>query len=155
MLYYNREMPYYAQQIFQKVAFVKEKLALLKSIFTSKSSDKEALEAVIFFGKQVEHFPKNALIKENLVQGCQSELYLTHTYKDGKIHFYIHSEALISKGLAALLIHLYNDESPTVLFTYPPSLFAEFPVLQKISMNRQIGIQNLFLMMQKIAAKYI
>ncbi|MCH9812029.1 SufE family protein [bacterium] len=134
---------------------MEKKFTKIKSLLLSKKSEKEVIEAIISFGKDIENFPKDALTKDNLVQGCQSELYLTHSFKDGKIDFFIHSEALISKGLAAILIYLYSGEDPKALFTTPPTLFKEIPTLQKISLNRQIGIQNLFVQMQKIAARYL
>ena len=134
---------------------MEKKITNIKNLLLSKKTDKEVLEAIISFGKEVENFPTKELVKENLVRGCQSELYLTHSFKDGKIHFYISSEALVSKGLAAIIARLYSNEEPKMLFTQELTLFKEIPTLQKISLNRQVGIQSLFRQMQKIATSYV
>jgi sulfur transfer protein SufE len=134
---------------------MKKKLTAIEKIFSKEKSEKELYKEIISFGEETEPFPEGALTKENLVKGCQSELYLTHTFKDGKLEFFIQSEALISKGLAALLVYLYTGESPRILFTDPPVILKTLPILSKISMHRQTGIGNLFNEMRSIAAKYI
>jgi len=127
----------------------------LEKLLNRDLTEKQAFHEIIRFGEKSNDFPKEQLIDSNLIQGCQSRLYLHHTYKDGKIKFYIHSDALISKGLASLITYIYNDEEPKKLFTHPPTIFQTIPHLSKISMNRQIGISNLFKEMQKISSKYI
>lgn len=134
---------------------MKKKLTLIEEIFSKQKSEKELYKEIILFGERARPFPSTALKKENLVQGCQSELYLTHSFKDGKLEFLIESKALISKGLAAILVYLYTDESPAVLFTHPPVILKTLPILNKISMHRQTGINNLFSAMRSVAAKYI
>ncbi|MCH9621555.1 MAG: Cysteine desulfuration protein SufE [Chlamydiia bacterium] len=121
----------------------------------SQKTEKEAYQEIIKFGENNKPFPKDQLVDENLVHGCQSRLYLFHTLENGKIEFFIHSDALISKGLAALLTYIYSNEEPKSLFTQPLTVFQNLPILKKISLNRQIGISNLFKKMQLISSKYI
>lgn len=127
----------------------------IKKRLANCTSEKESLQQIISLSKQIKNLSKDECLEENRIKGCQSELYLTHKYEGGKLQFFIYSEALISKGLASLLILLYNDKEPKTLFLNPPTIFQEIPALQKISINRQLGIQNLFKAMQKIASKYI
>ena len=134
---------------------MQEKFNYLKEIFSEKKSEKEVYQQIISFGKDLPTFPKEEIQKENLVPGCQSELYLAHTYNNGKIKFFILTEALISKGLASILIYLYSDNDPKTLFTTPPAILKELNVLKNISMSRQVGISNLFKKMQLIASKYV
>ncbi len=134
---------------------MQEKIDLIKKIFSTDKSEKEIYEEIIEFGKKSSLFPQNELIKTNLVRGCQSLLYLTHTFENEKIFFYIHSDALISKGLAQLLVFIYSAQEPKQLFTAPPTFLKDLKVIEKISMNRQIGISNLFDSMLVLASKYI
>ena len=75
------------------------------------------------FHENIEGYPDTELSRENLVEGCQSELYLAHKFENEKIKFYIHSEAMISKGLASILVYVYSNESPKKIFTTPPIFF--------------------------------
>lgn len=131
-----------------------DKTEKLKKLFSS-TDEKQVYKEVMAFGEKFTTYPKKDLKPENLVEGCQSSLYLSTQYKDGKIKFYVQSDALISRGLAAILIYLYSDEDPKKLFTHPPLIFKECPALKKISLNRQLGISNLFKKMQKAASSYI
>jgi sulfur transfer protein SufE len=134
---------------------MQEKTILLEKIFSIDKSEKEIYNEIISFSKRANPFPKESLLKENLVSGCQSELYLTHAYKDGKIHFYIQTEALISKGLATILTFLYSDEAPEAIFKQPPEILKKIRLLEKVSLSRQVGIANLLQKMTLICAKYI
>ncbi len=134
---------------------MQEKTRLLEEIFSKNKSEKEIYNEIISFSKRASPFPPEQLLKENLVTGCQSELYLTHIYKDGKIQFFIQTEALISKGLATILTFLYSDEAPETIFKQPPEIIKKIKLLEKVSLSRQVGIANLLQKMTLICAKYI
>ena len=50
--------------------------------------------------------------EQNLIDGCQSRVWLQADYADGKIHFTAESDALIVKGIVALLIRVLSDHTP-------------------------------------------
>ena len=50
--------------------------------------------------------------ESNLIDGCQSRVWLQCDYKDGLLHFTAESDALIVKGIIALLIRVLNDHTP-------------------------------------------
>jgi sulfur transfer protein SufE len=134
---------------------MQEKNQTLEEIFSLDKSEKEIYNEIILFAKKASPFPKEFILKENLVKGCQSELYLAHIYKDGKIEFFIQTEALISKGLATILTFLYSNETPETIFKNPPAILKKVKLLEKISLSRQVGIANLLQKMTLICAKYI
>jgi len=134
---------------------MQEKNKILEEIFSIDKSEKEIYNEIILFAKKAAPFPKTSLLKENLVTGCQSDLYLTHVYNDGKIHFYIQTEALISKGLATILTFLYSGETPETIFKNPPEILKKIKLLERVSLSRQVGIANLLQKMTLICTKYI
>ncbi len=134
---------------------MQEKIDYLKKIFSDNKSEKEIYEEIIKFGQNTPNFPAEDKVKINLVSGCQSLLYLTHAFNNGKIQFSIHTEALISKGLANILLYVYSGEDPKHLFSFPPTFLNEMKLIEKISMTRQIGISNLFNSMRLFASKYV
>lgn len=50
--------------------------------------------------------------ESNLIDGCQSRVWLQADYKDGKIYFTAESDALIVKGIIALLIRVLSGHTP-------------------------------------------
>ena len=134
---------------------MQKKIDHLKIIFSNDKSERQIYEEIIKFGHNTSVFPEEEKIKKNLINGCQSLLYLTHRFENGKIEFNIHSEALISKGLANILLYVYSGEDPKHLFSLPPTFLNEMKIIEKISMTRQIGIGNLFNTMRLFASKYV
>jgi cysteine desulfuration protein SufE len=134
---------------------MQEKIAHLKKVFFEGLSEKEVYEKIIEFGRATPEFPESEKIERNIVTGCQSLLFLTHSFEHGKIYFNIHSEALISKGLSSLLVYLYSEQEPKKLFTDPPICLQEMSVLKKISMTRQLGLANVYSQMKHLASEYL
>jgi cysteine desulfuration protein SufE len=50
--------------------------------------------------------------KEYLIEGCQSRVWLAAEYKDGIIEFFADSDAIITKGIVALLIRVLSNQKP-------------------------------------------
>ncbi len=50
--------------------------------------------------------------EQNLIDGCQSRVWLQADYVDGRIHFQAESDALIVKGIVALLIRVFDNQTP-------------------------------------------
>jgi cysteine desulfuration protein SufE len=134
---------------------MKKKIDTLYEMLAEINDEREFYEQIILFGKKSEPFDQKDLVNQNLVEGCQSRLYLSHTFKDGKIKFNVYSESLFSFGLASILAYYYSDESPKATFTHPPDFLNNLTIFKKISINRQVGISNLFRKMQLICSKYI
>lgn len=132
-----------------------EKQQAIKEIFDSFASLDAKYEKIIELGKGLPSLSPAARIQENLVQGCQSILYLETTLKEGLIYFNADSDALISKGLAALLIYVYSGETPESLFKEPPLFLKEIGLHQALSPARSNGLASLFKKMQQEALKII
>ena len=98
------------------------------------------MEMTVFYimelGQKLPPFPEEEQIEQNIVKGCQSKVWLTAKFQDGKVWFAGDSNTAITKGLMSLLIRIYNGQTPqTILNT---DLF----FIQRISMDRFIGTQR-------------
>jgi cysteine desulfuration protein SufE len=113
---------------------------------------RRALRTYYFFRAQN---PSDEPNLKNLVEGCQSKLYLHGSFKEGVLEFSIDSDALISKGLAAVLLMLYDKESPEIIIKHPPTVLAELGIFSSLSPTRVNGLKSLYLKMQKIALQYV
>src|SRR5689334_1774375 len=93
----------------------------IKNFFLSISSMNQRYEALIEMGRKLPLLPLHLKIEENLVAGCQSRLYLVSSLVNGLLYFEASADALISAGLAALLIEVYSGEPPEIIINEPPS----------------------------------
>ena len=78
-------------------------------------------------------------------------MYLHTFFEHGLLHFQAHSEALISVGLAALLIWAYNEEPPEVILTCPPVFIDTLDLRSALSPSRSSGLASLYLRMKQDA----
>lgn len=115
----------------------------------------ERYEKIIEMGRSLPPFPSSERIPDNLVRGCQSLMYLTCTLKDDILYLNADSDALISKGLAALLLHIYNRASPQTILTTPPAVIKDLKIPALISPGRANGLSALYTRIQKFAMTHI
>lgn len=127
----------------------------LKRKFTSFHSQEARYAALIELGKSLPIYPKELKTKDKIVSGCQSTLYLHAFLEDEKIFFQACSEALISAGLAAILLHVYNGESPQTLLTCPPKFLADLGIIGALSPARSNGLAHIHLRMKQLSLKMI
>lgn len=130
-----------------------KKRDLLTQKFTCLPDLSSRYEAVIELGKKLPPFPEEERKKENLVTGCQSTLYVQSQFEAGKLYLNATSDALISKGLAALLIYVYQEEPPETLLKNPPLYLKELQVIQSLSLNRSQGLLHIYLHLKQEALK--
>lgn len=132
-----------------------EKQEKLKKKFISLPSFQERYETIIEMGRRLPPLPPAARNEKNLVEGCQSLLYLETEFRDDRIFFKADSEALISKGLAALLIEVYSGQAPETILKEPPLFLKEIGLHQALSPARSNGLASLFKKMQAEAIKIL
>lgn len=132
-----------------------EKQQSLIKFFLNLSSTEEKYEKIIEMGRKLPPLSSSARLEKNLVIGCQSILYLETEFKKGLIYFNADSEALISKGLAALLIEIYSGQPPEDLLKVPPTFLKEMGLHQALSPARSNGLASLLKKMQEEAIKIL
>jgi len=131
--------------------FPQERIEEIFSLFSGCASSEEKVHRVIDLGRALPSFPDEWKIEENIVPGCQSIVYLHSTVEKDKIFFHAHSEALISAGLAALLLRAYNSVSPEVILKCKPSFLEELGIYASLTPGRSNGLSSMILTMQKHA----
>ncbi len=132
-----------------------EKQLELKKMFSCCPSAEKRYEKIIELSKLLQPYPEALKLKENVVSGCQSIMYLHASLEEGKMRFHAHSEALISAGLAALLLFIYDGETPEVLLISPPLFLEEWGIPSILSPGRSNGLASLFKTMQKHAINFL
>jgi cysteine desulfuration protein SufE len=126
----------------------------IKQLFAPCKTPEERYKKIIEFGSVLPPLAPLFKTEENRVHGCQSAMYLHTEYKDGLMIFSADSDALISKGLAALLISVYSYQTAATVLKQPPIFLAEIGIPQSLSPSRSNGLSSLFLRMQQEAIKF-
>jgi cysteine desulfuration protein SufE len=130
-----------------------EKQQKVKNIFLACPSEEAKYEKIIELGKKQKGIGKENKNPENLVKGCQSQMYLHSYWSGNNIIFEAESDALISAGLASLLIEVYSDETPEAIIKCPPTYLEELGITASLTPNRASGLFNLHLRMKQDALK--
>lgn len=89
--------------------------------------------------------PLDAVYKtpERLLPGCVSQLWIHPEFRDGRCYFGMDADALITKGIAAVVCGFYNGEPPADIVAMEPDFLAEVGVTQVLSPNRANGLASL------------
>lgn len=132
-----------------------EKQTKIKKLFENCRDEEAKYGKIIQMGRELPPLPLEAKIPSNLVKGCQSSLYLTSRYEKGLIFFEAESDALISAGLAALLLQVYSGESPEVILKCSPSFLEELGITGSLTPNRANGLYSVHLRMKQDALQHL
>tara|TARA_Y100000766_G_scaffold22342_1_gene15547 strand:+ start:5382 stop:5798 length:417 start_codon:yes stop_codon:yes gene_type:complete len=106
-------------------------------------------EYIISLGKELSEMKTEDKIEDNLVKGCQSQVWLIAKQNEGNVFFEADSDAIISKGICALLIKVFNGQSASEIVKNDLSFIEKIGLKEHLSPNRSNG---LVAMVKKIKA---
>ncbi|MGE9616030.1 MAG: SufE family protein [Solitalea-like symbiont of Acarus siro] len=111
-------------------------------------------EYIIDQGKELELYPQEHKNDHYLIKECQSQLwlYVDSRKADNIIHFYADSDALISKGLAALILKIVNDRPCHEIKDMDFYFLKSTNLDEYITMQRSNGLQSLINKIKNYAA---
>lgn len=96
---------------------------------------------VIDLGKSLELMPEPFKVPANLVKGCQSQVWMhVETQADGTVKIYGDSDAVIVKGLVALLIYVYSTATAREILEMPADFIKEIGFEGNLSQTRANGL---------------
>ena len=90
-------------------------------------------QLLIDLGNDQEPLDEKYKTESNLIDGCQSRVWLQADYVDGKVQFQAESDALIVKGIVSLLIRVLNDQTPQDI------LDADLYFIEKIGLREHLS----------------
>lgn len=113
---------------------------------------------IIDLGKQLPAFPDSERVESNYVHGCQSQVWLIshHDDADDKLYLLIDSDAMIVRGLAAIILVALNGKSPRDLLTTDiDELFEQLDLFRHISPTRGNGLRAMVGKIRDLAASAV
>jgi len=114
----------------------------------------EKYALLIKFGRNLKEFPEEFRTDKNKIEGCQSQVWLNASYKDGKIYLDADSDSTIVKGLAALLLKVYSEQAPSDILTSPPEFLHKIGIDSHLSPTRKNGLGAMLKQIQLYAVAF-
>ena len=117
------------------------------------SDPRRRYDYVLWLAKKLPPAPEELLQQEaNRVCGCASRVYVAPTLEDGVLHWQGHSDALITRGLLALLIQGLDGLTPEAVVAIDPAFIAETGLQASLTPSRANGFLSILRHMQAQAA---
>ena len=93
-------------------------------------------------------------VKDNLISGCQSKVWLHADYNGGIIRFTADSDAIITKGIIALLIRVFSGRTPDEIIQADLYFIDRIGLRQNLSPTRSNGLLSMIKQMKLYALAY-
>ncbi|MDO5460389.1 MAG: SufE family protein [Bacteroidales bacterium] len=111
-------------------------------------------QLLIDLGGEQQPLPEEYKTDNNLIEGCQSRVWLQADYADGKITFRAESDALIVKGIVALLIKVYSGRTPDEILDNEPYFVEAIGLKEHLSPTRSNGLVAMIKQMKLYALAF-
>lgn len=112
-------------------------------------------QLLIDMGNGQEPLPEEYRNDNNLIEGCQSRVWLQADLVDGKVQFRAESDALIVKGIVSLLIKVYSGRTPDEILDSEPYFVEAIGLKEHLSPTRSNGLVAMIKQMRLYALAFM
>lgn len=110
---------------------------------------------IIDFGNSLETLPEEQRTPDNLIEGCQSRLWLDASLdEDGLVHFKADSDAIIVKGIVAMLIQVLDSHTPAEILDADLYFIERIGLKEHLSPTRSNGLLSMVKQMRAYALAF-
>lgn len=114
----------------------------------------EKYEYIIELGKSLPLIDEQFKTEDNLIKGCQSRVWLHAKYKDGKIIYTADSDAIMTKGIVALLIRAFSKQKPQEIIEADTGFINQIGLKDQLSPTRANGLVSMVKQMKLYALAF-
>ncbi len=101
-------------------------------------------QLIIEMGDELPQITEQEKKDENLIEGCQSRVWIVcEAHDDGTLHFRADSDALIVKGIAAMLLKIYDGQTPSAILNSPLFFIERLNLTGHLSPTRSNGLSSM------------
>ncbi len=111
-------------------------------------------QLLIDLGSDQPALPEQYKTEQNLIDGCQSRVWLQADLTDGRIHFQAESDALIVKGIVALLIRVFDNQTPSDILNANLYFIDKIGLREHLSPTRSNGLLAMLKQIKLYALAY-
>ena len=115
----------------------------------------EKYEYIIDLGKSLPIINDAFKTSANTIKGCQSKVWLYAEYINNKLIFTADSDAIITKGIIAILIRVFSNQSPKDIVDAKADFIEEIGLKQHLSQTRANGLSSMIKQIKLYAVGYL
>ncbi len=131
-----------------------EKIKFLVADFQSCTDWESKYEKLILYGKKINSLSDAEKSEDLKVKGCQSQVWIKAELRDGRVYFLGDSDALLVKGLVALVLNIYSGETPQDILSQEPTFLKEIGLDVGLSPSRSNGLYSMIKQVKYYATAY-
>jgi len=122
--------------------------------FSSFDDWMDRYSLLIEYGNGLAPMSETDRTDQNLIDGCQSKVWFTSEYKDGKVIYHGDSDAILVKGIVALLIRVLSDHTPKEIVDADLHFINDIQLREHLSPTRTNGLNAMLQQMRLFALTY-
>ncbi len=111
-------------------------------------------EFLIDMGKSLPMIEEKYKTDDKLIKGCQSRVWMHSELKDGKVIFTADSDAIITKGMVALMVRVLSNHTPDEIINAKLEFVDKIGLTQHLSPTRSNGLVSMIKQMKMDALAY-
>ncbi len=111
-------------------------------------------EYMIELGKSLPLIEEKYKTENNIIKGCQSKVWVHAEMKDDKVEFTADSDAIITKGIIAILIRVFSGQHPTAIIKADTDFIDEIGLKEHLSPTRANGLASMIKQLKMYAIAY-
>jgi cysteine desulfuration protein SufE len=114
----------------------------------------ERYEYIIELGKSIPLIDQKFKSDDNIIKGCQSKVWLHAEQNDDKIIFTADSDAILTKGIIALLLRVFSNHTPQEILDAETAFIDEIGLKEHLSPTRANGLVSMIKQLKLYAVAY-
>lgn len=122
---------------------IEERVTQVKERFAQYDNWEDKYREIIKIGKELELLSESECEERFRVKGCQSQVWLKPSYKDGQVFFHAASDAILVRGIIGLIVKVYSNSSPSEIIQTGPDFLKEIGITEHLSLNRTNGLASM------------
>ena len=116
----------------------------IRESFAFFDSWEDKYRFVIDIGRSLPELPREHRVEQNIVRGCQSQVWLLTELRDDKLRLAIDSDAHIVRGLIVIVLAAYQDRTPADIAAFDiEALFDQLDLMRHLSPTRGNGLRSM------------
>lgn len=133
---------------------IKEKQEEIVEEFAMFEDWMQRYEYMIELGKSLPLIEEKYKVEENLIKGCQSKVWVQAELQGDKLVFTADSDAIITKGIVAILIRAFSNQHPSAILEADTSFIDQIGLKEHLSPTRANGLVSMIKQLKMYAIAY-
>jgi cysteine desulfuration protein SufE len=123
--------------------------------FSAIDDWQDRYRAIIELADELEEYPDELKLDTFLIKECQNRAWLYPYQKDGRLFFKADSEAVLVKGLLAMVLSVYSGQSAKDIADTPPSFLEKLNLGDNLTRNRKTGLLGVITRIKSYAKSFV